>query len=125
MRGDLPLPSGVGDRTGGIRFGGGKIKVRMRKTILNPSGFCMCGCGGSAPIATQTYTRVGIRKGEYHGFIRGHQILTQEARKKSNITIRSKECREKASQNKFGERNPQWKGNFSGLSNSAARLRAQ
>lgn len=32
----------------------------------------MCGCGKSAPIATQTFSNRGLRKGEYLRYISGH-----------------------------------------------------
>lgn len=38
----------------------------------NPSGLCMCGCGGAAPIAKQTHTRDGHVKGEPVCYIKSH-----------------------------------------------------
>lgn len=33
---------------------------------------CECGCGGHTTLATRTYTRERIRKGEYRRFLPGH-----------------------------------------------------
>lgn len=33
---------------------------------------CACGCGQPTPIATKTYTKYGIRKGEPWRYIQGH-----------------------------------------------------
>ena len=38
-----------------------------------PYGYCHCRCGEKAPIADQTYTCFGVKKGEPWRFIRGHQ----------------------------------------------------
>lgn len=43
-----------------------------------PFGYCHCGCGQKAPIATHTYTRLGILKGEPFRFINGHYALTRK-----------------------------------------------
>jgi hypothetical protein len=37
-----------------------------------PYGYCQCGCGGVAPIAKQTISKQGYRKGEPVKFIQGH-----------------------------------------------------
>ena len=37
-----------------------------------PYGFCQCGCGASAPIASQSNTRNGWIKGQPVRFVRGH-----------------------------------------------------
>ena len=37
-----------------------------------PYGYCECGCGGLAPIAKQTDTNKGCKKGEPRRFIQGH-----------------------------------------------------
>jgi hypothetical protein len=37
-----------------------------------PEGYCKCGCGQLAPLASQTYTKRGWVKGEPVRFIRGH-----------------------------------------------------
>lgn len=46
-------------------------------TILgpNPSGLCMCGCGGKAPIAIGNDKRYGIVKGQPQRYIKGHQVF--------------------------------------------------
>lgn len=42
----------------------------MTETI--PYGLCACGCGGKAPIAKQSTTRLGYVRGEPMRFINGH-----------------------------------------------------
>lgn len=37
-----------------------------------PYGFCQCGCGRKAPIATKTRTRTGLVKGRPARFVHGH-----------------------------------------------------
>lgn len=39
----------------------------------NPSGLCMCGCGGTTPIAKKSYSANGVVKGEHRRYIYGHQ----------------------------------------------------
>ena len=39
----------------------------------NPSGLCMCGCGQETPIVNQNYRHLGLRKGEHHRYLQGHQ----------------------------------------------------
>lgn len=39
----------------------------------NPSGLCMCGCGGSAPIAKQTSTAEGWVRGKPIRYLPGHR----------------------------------------------------
>lgn len=48
-------------------------EIRDRVTPPNPSGICMCGCGGTTPVATRTYARQGIVRGQHLRFIKGHQ----------------------------------------------------
>ena len=38
----------------------------------NPSGICLCGCGGKTAIAKQSYSRSGDVKGQPVRFIPGH-----------------------------------------------------
>lgn len=38
----------------------------------NPSGLCMCGCGGTTPLAKQTRTHIGHVRGKHVSFILGH-----------------------------------------------------
>lgn len=46
----------------------------MTPTIqIVPYGFCHCRCGGKTALSPQTYTRIGIRRGEPQKFIFGHQ----------------------------------------------------
>jgi hypothetical protein len=40
----------------------------------NPSGVCMCGCGGKAPIARQSWPKTGLLAGHPQRFIHGHQV---------------------------------------------------
>ena len=42
------------------------------RKLINPSGLCMCGCGGVAPVADKSYGARGIRKGDHFRFIAGH-----------------------------------------------------
>lgn len=35
---------------------------------------CECGCGQPAPLAKQTNSRLGVKKGEPHRFIAGHNV---------------------------------------------------
>ena len=48
--------------------------------------YCECGCGGLAPICTQTDNKKGVVKGKSRRFIRGHNMMgmqfTQERRRK-------------------------------------------
>ncbi len=37
-----------------------------------PQGFCQCGCGQSAPVATRNIRRLGILKGGPRKFVHGH-----------------------------------------------------
>ena len=60
-----------------------------------PKGFCQCGCGGLAPIAKETCTRKGHRKGEPMKFIHGHN---QRGRKNEGVAA------------KKGHLNRFWKG---------------
>lgn len=46
--------------------------------MLNPTGKCMCGCGGDAPIAQTTNKRRGYVKGEPTKYIRGHSSYKYE-----------------------------------------------
>ena len=39
-----------------------------------PYGYCRCGCGELAPIATRNYPYKGVLKGEPRGFISRHQF---------------------------------------------------
>lgn len=43
-------------------------------TEPNPSGLCMCGCGGAAPIALQTDSKLGHVRGKPKRFIFGHHL---------------------------------------------------
>ena len=45
----------------------------------NPSGLCLCGCGGSAPLAKQSESRRGNVRGLPIRFIQGHQHKTEPA----------------------------------------------
>lgn len=38
----------------------------------NPSGLCMCGCGGTTPIAGYSTKRFGWVKGTHNRYIKGH-----------------------------------------------------
>ena len=38
----------------------------------NPSGLCLCGCGGTTPIAARSSTRLGHVKGQPTRYINGH-----------------------------------------------------
>lgn len=40
--------------------------------VPNPSGLCMCGCGGTTPIATRNRPARGEWKGQPYRFVRGH-----------------------------------------------------
>lgn len=60
-----------------------------------PKGFCQCGCGGLAPIAKETCTRKGHRKGEPMKFIWGHN---QRGRENKGVASRK------------GPLNHAWKG---------------
>lgn len=48
----------------------------MTDYLINPdrmaAGFCECGCGDPAPIATRTSLRQGVRRGEQLRFVSGH-----------------------------------------------------
>jgi hypothetical protein len=44
---------------------------------LNPSGLCMCGCGGKAPIADITNRKRGYVAGKPRRFIAGHQQVVR------------------------------------------------
>jgi hypothetical protein len=45
---------------------------------MNPTEFCMCGCGGLAPIAKQNHKARGLVKGEPMRFIHGHHARGRE-----------------------------------------------
>lgn len=47
---------------------------------LNPSGFCMCGCGEITPVYNHTNVKRGIFKGCRARFLKGHNTLA-----KSNV----------------------------------------
>lgn len=51
----------------------------MSITGPNPSGLCMCGCGGKAPIAVGNDKRYGIIKGQPQRYIKGHSGLKSPA----------------------------------------------
>lgn len=61
--------------------GGAIIQMLMNKEVTftvpltppNPSGLCMCGCGGKAPIAKMTNRRQGCIAGHAQKYIMGHQ----------------------------------------------------
>ena len=40
---------------------------------LNPSGLCMCGCGERTTLASRSYTKRNIIKGQPFRYIAGHQ----------------------------------------------------
>jgi len=44
---------------------------------LNPSGFCMCGCGQLAPLAKQSLSRYGHVKNRPVKFIQGHHRMAR------------------------------------------------
>lgn len=41
--------------------------------MSNPSGLCLCGCGGETPLAKQTDRRYGTVKDEPVQYLPGHQ----------------------------------------------------
>lgn len=45
---------------------------RVQAVPPNPSGLCMCGCGGITPIAKRGHTKGGTVAGEHVKYIRGH-----------------------------------------------------
>ncbi len=58
-----------------------------------PFGYCWCGCGGKAPLAAQSWPRLGVRKGEPMRHIKNHfpyttgpDYLEEFATKVSDIT---------------------------------------
>lgn len=52
----------------------------------NPSGLCMCGCGGVTSRATETDYRKSILKGQHRRYLKGHHVRgvprTDEVRRK-------------------------------------------
>lgn len=40
----------------------------------NPSGLCLCGCGGKTPLAKRTQSKEGWRKGQPIFYIPGHML---------------------------------------------------
>ena len=47
-------------------------KNLITETPEIPHGFCQCGCGQLAPIATQTNNKLGFKKGLPKKYILGH-----------------------------------------------------
>lgn len=50
-----------------------------------PKGLCQCGCGQTAPIATQTSSKYGCKKGEPRRFIHGHHSCTVRSFSAENL----------------------------------------
>lgn len=46
--------------------------LRESRTPVNPSGLCMCGCGGKTTISPNTVERLGYVKGEPRRYLPGH-----------------------------------------------------
>lgn len=60
------------DQTGHMQF-----DHRGHTLVEIPAGFCQCGCGSRAPIATRTHESRGWKKGQPLKYIRGHQPKVQ------------------------------------------------
>lgn len=71
----------------------------------NPSGLCMCGCGVTTSIASETSKRLGIRKGQHRMYIKNHSHIgvprTEEVRRKLSNAHKGK---------RTGSANARWKG---------------
>jgi hypothetical protein len=66
----------------------------------NPSGLCQCGCGGKAPLAKRTQSRLGLVKGQPQRYIFGHRFTRTNTAAMMTIedllghTLQVGECRE-------------------------------
>lgn len=71
----------------------------------NPSGLCMCGCGGVTSIATQNDPRNGILKGQHRRYLKSHSQRgvprTPEVRAKISAANRGTQT---------GVDHPRWNG---------------
>jgi hypothetical protein len=71
----------------------------------NPSGLCMCGCGGITTVATENDPKNGIRKGEHRRYLRAHHHRgvprTEDVRRRISEANAGKNT---------GPDNPRWKG---------------
>lgn len=78
------------------------------KTInnTNPLGLCMCGCGQITTRWIQSIYKLGIKKGDYRKFVKGHhRPLDKEAFSKKMSVIMKKFARR-------GKDHPSYNGGF-------------
>lgn len=66
----------------------------------NPSGLCMCGCGETTPVATQTHFKRGLVSGRHIRYAAGHYNGSEERRR--FLREDQKHVRR--------EQHPRWKG---------------
>lgn len=48
----------------------------MKRAVPNPSGLCMCGCGGKTSLYLENWKRAGWVKGEPRMYLVGHESRT-------------------------------------------------
>lgn len=67
---------------------------------MNPSGLCLCGCGGKTTIASYSDWRYGWIKGQPKNYLRGHvarmpwhQQLTKDGLQKGRETAQQRRQR--------------------------------
>jgi DNA-binding CsgD family transcriptional regulator len=61
-------------------------------TDLFPVGICQCGCGNPTLTARQTYSRLGIKRGEHFHFLRGHHNTARRDRTDQLNNYRVEDC---------------------------------
>lgn len=66
--------------------------MTARPSQLNPSGKCLCGCGGDAPISKVTRFKSGQRKGHPLRYISGHhqRCLPESTREKMSLSQKAR-----------------------------------
>lgn len=60
---------------------------------MNPSGLCLCGCGGKTKIASCTYRKRGLVKGQPKDYLHGHYAMVLEHKQKQSETMQARRRR--------------------------------